>query len=346
MEAEVPIREVRYLQAGEQGHRARLPLEIYPYSAGVRGGLAGGAAMFVLAVIYGLVYHNSIWYPANLLAAAGSSSIAAMSYEQLRAYNGLGVVLATLIHLTGSVLVGLLYGIALPMIPRRPILFGGVIAPLLWSGLLYSAMGIINPTLAAHVDWFRVCPGPNRIRRGRRPGGGKTFAHLHAAICPRRSTDGPGSSRHFGREAWGGFQVMRASLFSLVSVTTLVLLNCGCGRLPGKPTPAEVPVVPKQVRNFAELYRLNCAGCHGLEGKGNGALALANPVYLTIVSDDNLRRVTAEGVRERSCHRLRKVPVAIWLTRRLKFSSAASAVGPKPMRCKGNSAALCRDRQG
>jgi len=155
VEAEVPVREVQYLQAGEQGHRARLPLEIYPYSAGVRGGLAGGAAMFVLAVIYGLVYHNSIWYPANLLAAAGSSSIAAMSYEQLRAYNGLGVVLATIIHLTGSVLVGLLYGIALPMVPRRPILFGGIIAPLLWSGLLYSAMGIINPTLAAHVDWFR-----------------------------------------------------------------------------------------------------------------------------------------------------------------------------------------------
>ena len=89
---------------------------------------------------------------------------------------------------------------------------------------------------------------------------------------------------------------MKARLFSLVSVTTLVLLNCGCGRLPGKPTPAEVPVVPKQVRNFAELYRLNCAGCHGLEGKGNGALALANPVYLAIVSDDTLRRVTTEGV--------------------------------------------------
>ena len=155
VEAVMPSREVRYLQVGEEGHRARLPLEIYPYSAGVRGGLAGGAVMLILALIYGLVYHGSIWYPANLLAAAGSSSIAAMSYEQLRAYNGLGVVLATIIHVTGSVLVGLLYGIALPMVPRRPILFGGIIAPLLWSGLLYSAMGIINPTLAAHVDWFR-----------------------------------------------------------------------------------------------------------------------------------------------------------------------------------------------
>src|ERR1044071_10319012 len=36
--------KVRHIQIGELGHRARLPLEIYPYSAGVRGGLLGGAA--------------------------------------------------------------------------------------------------------------------------------------------------------------------------------------------------------------------------------------------------------------------------------------------------------------
>ena len=89
---------------------------------------------------------------------------------------------------------------------------------------------------------------------------------------------------------------MNARFLFLAFVTTSLLLNCGCGRLPGKPTPTDVPVMPKQVRNFAELYRLNCAGCHGLEGKGNGAMALANPVYLAIVSDDTLRRVIAEGV--------------------------------------------------
>src|SRR5580765_7122413 len=31
-------------------HRARLPLEIYPVSAGVKGGVAGGVAMAVLAM--------------------------------------------------------------------------------------------------------------------------------------------------------------------------------------------------------------------------------------------------------------------------------------------------------
>src|SRR5579863_6752705 len=49
--------------------RAYLPLEIYPISAGIKGGLAGGVAMAVVAVIYGILSRTSIWYPINLLAA-------------------------------------------------------------------------------------------------------------------------------------------------------------------------------------------------------------------------------------------------------------------------------------
>src|SRR5215472_4770221 len=49
--------------------RAWLPLETYPVSAGLKGGLAGGVAMAVLACTYGLIKAGSIWYPINLLAA-------------------------------------------------------------------------------------------------------------------------------------------------------------------------------------------------------------------------------------------------------------------------------------
>src|SRR4030095_3446605 len=124
--------KVRHIEIGEL-HRARLPLEIYPYSAGVRGGLVGGVAMAMLAILYGLVGHGSIWYPVNLLAAAGSARIDAMDYNQLLAFHGTGLVLAIIIHAIGSALVGLLYGVTLPMFPRRPILLGGVLAPLFWS---------------------------------------------------------------------------------------------------------------------------------------------------------------------------------------------------------------------
>ena len=53
----------------EELHRARLPLEIYPISAGVKGGLAGSVAMAVLAVLYGIISGHGMWYPINLLSA-------------------------------------------------------------------------------------------------------------------------------------------------------------------------------------------------------------------------------------------------------------------------------------
>jgi cytochrome c oxidase cbb3-type subunit III len=78
------------------------------------------------------------------------------------------------------------------------------------------------------------------------------------------------------------------------SVATLSFF-IGC-RPPGKPTSADIELKPEQVHDFAILYRQNCAGCHGLEGNGNTALALANPVYLAIASDDTIRRTTASGI--------------------------------------------------
>src|SRR5215471_10617077 len=78
-----PSPKVRHLEIGQMSHRARLPLKIYPYSAGIRGGLVGGVAMALLAILYGVIGHKSIWYPVNLLAAAGSARINAMSYDEL-----------------------------------------------------------------------------------------------------------------------------------------------------------------------------------------------------------------------------------------------------------------------
>jgi hypothetical protein len=132
-------------------HRARLPLEIYPVSAGVKGGLAGGVAMAVLAMLYGIVSGHGIWYPINLLSAGFFPTI--QTTAQIAAYNGTSLIIASTIHLVTSLLVGLLYGVALPMFPRHPILFGGVIAPVLWSGLLHSVLEVINPVMNQRIDW-------------------------------------------------------------------------------------------------------------------------------------------------------------------------------------------------
>jgi hypothetical protein len=50
--------------------------------------------------------------------------------------------------------VGLLYGAMLPMFPRRPIFLGGILAPILWTGLLRGILGLINPLLDARIDWL------------------------------------------------------------------------------------------------------------------------------------------------------------------------------------------------
>lgn len=132
-------------------HRARLPLEIYPISAGVKGGLVGSVVMAVLAVIYGIVAYHSIWYPINILAVGFFPALE--STEQISAFHLDAFVIACIVHLVTSLLVGLLYGAMLPMFPRRPILLGGVIAPVLWTGLLHSALQLLNPALSDRINW-------------------------------------------------------------------------------------------------------------------------------------------------------------------------------------------------
>jgi hypothetical protein len=145
---------VARLEIAPELPRALLPLETYPVAAGIKGGLAGAVAMAVLACLYGILKQGSIWYPINLLAATVYSQSMMLSHGSLNAFYLDSFIIASGIHLITSVLVGLLYGAMLPMIPRRPILLGGVVAPVLWSGLLRSMLDLINPLLSERVDWW------------------------------------------------------------------------------------------------------------------------------------------------------------------------------------------------
>jgi len=159
----VPARAaLAYLKVGEMEHRAQLPLQIYPYSAGVKGGIAGGMAMAVLAVVHGTALHGSPWYTINILAATVMAKLANADVATLSAFNLTAFVAASVMHVVVSVLVGLLYGVLLPMLPRRPVFFGGFIAPLLWTGLLWASLDVINPVLDARIEWrwFILCQIP------------------------------------------------------------------------------------------------------------------------------------------------------------------------------------------
>jgi len=134
--------------------RVWLPIETYPVSAGIKGGLAGGVAMAVLACAYGLLKAGSIWYPINLLAATVYAESLKLGPAQLNSFHADSFAIALVLHGIGSIFVGLLYGAMLPMFARRPIVLGGLIAPVLWSGLLYSIMQLLNPLLASRINWF------------------------------------------------------------------------------------------------------------------------------------------------------------------------------------------------
>ena len=110
--------------------------------------------MAVLACAYGLLKAGSIWYPINLLAASVYAQSVSLASTNLNRFHADSFAIALVLHALVSTSVGLLYGAMLPMFARRPILLGGLIAPVLWSGLLYSMLSLLNPLLEHHIDWF------------------------------------------------------------------------------------------------------------------------------------------------------------------------------------------------
>jgi hypothetical protein len=175
--------------------RAWLPVQTYPISAGMRGGWAGSVAMAVVACLYGLLRVGSVWYPINLLAAAVYAQSLRTDPAQLYAFHVDSFLIAVFLHGLVSTLVGLLYGAMLPMFPRRPILLGGLVAPVLWSGLVYTVLGLVNPLLERHINWlwfglsqvaFGVVAGLVVVRHSRMP----TRENLSFAL--RAGVDAPG----------------------------------------------------------------------------------------------------------------------------------------------------------
>src|SRR5262245_31475612 len=151
---EIVRREVTRVRAAEQVQRAWLPLTSYPISAGVKGGLAGAVAMALLAMLYGVVSHGSIWYPINLLAGSLYAPSAMPSQEELLHFRLDWFLFASALHLSTSLLVGVLYGAMLPMLPNRPILLGGVTTPLIWTGLLHEVIAFVNPLMDERINWW------------------------------------------------------------------------------------------------------------------------------------------------------------------------------------------------
>jgi mono/diheme cytochrome c family protein len=75
------------------------------------------------------------------------------------------------------------------------------------------------------------------------------------------------------------------------------LLFCGCDFSHGRPAKDSETLAPDEIVDFKTLYAENCAGCHGAEGRGGAAIALADPVYLAVADEAAMRKAIAGGVR-------------------------------------------------
>ena len=87
---------------------------------------------------------------------------------------------------------------------------------------------------------------------------------------------------------------MKIHLLILGAFGLFTLGLSGCTNAPGRP--GLPPAVPGEVSDFDVLYQQNCSGCHGSDGKGGAAIALANPVYLAIADDSAIRHATTNGI--------------------------------------------------
>jgi hypothetical protein len=130
-----------------------VPERIHPYRSGVKGAIAGAIAMAVVAAGWGLIDAGSLWLPINLLAGTVLPSIGDATEAQLKAFNAIWFATSIGLHAFLSLSVGMVFVVSLPMMPRRPLLAGGLIAPIIWTGIAWATLRVVNPTLEDYISW-------------------------------------------------------------------------------------------------------------------------------------------------------------------------------------------------
>jgi hypothetical protein len=143
---------VQELRPGMAGYRVRVPEKLHPISAGIKGGLAGGAVLPIPAFLWAILTGHSIVYPINLLAGMMMPGMGDVDLEQ---FNFTLFLSGAAIHVITSVILGMLYGVLLPTLPAIPqaMAWGALLAPILWTGATFVLMGMANPKLREGVSW-------------------------------------------------------------------------------------------------------------------------------------------------------------------------------------------------
>ncbi len=133
-------------------HIHRVPEMVYPYSAGIYGGLLGGLGMLPFAIAYGLMSGNGVWYPVNLIAATILRDWQSASPVQLAEFSIAGLIVGLALHIVMSTILGLSFAVILPTLPGSPVFWAIVVGPILWVGAVFAGLPLLNPVMARLVD--------------------------------------------------------------------------------------------------------------------------------------------------------------------------------------------------
>jgi hypothetical protein len=126
-----------------------------PVGAGVVGGIVGGIFMAAVAAGWGAATGHGVWYPINLLVALIRPDVAKLPNAELMTFHQSWLIAAAAMHAAISIVFAVLLALTAPRLPEisRPIAWGALLMPVLWTAYSYGLMDVANPVLAARVDW-------------------------------------------------------------------------------------------------------------------------------------------------------------------------------------------------
>jgi mono/diheme cytochrome c family protein len=84
--------------------------------------------------------------------------------------------------------------------------------------------------------------------------------------------------------------------FNIAALASFLVLASGCDNLPGKPAPGPLVPRPDSVLDAGTLYKENCAGCHGENGRGAVATPIGLPEYQALVDEATQIKIVTNGV--------------------------------------------------
>ncbi len=129
-----------------------MPALVYPYRAGFVGGALGGAAMVVVAGLYGVLSPHGLWLPVNLIGATLVRHLQEASLQELSQFNGEALMAGLALHAVLSLSLGFIFALLLPTFPGHPLLWALTVGPLLWSIASLLTLPVLNPVMARYVD--------------------------------------------------------------------------------------------------------------------------------------------------------------------------------------------------